>query len=159
MDQAPQASGVEDCVGRGSGRMSRRLTFAITALVCVLLPYLVAWALLESPLMDRIEEPPNALATPNPQKAPFPFVTQTQEIMMYTNPRLALFAARWTWIVYTASLLWALATWSLSSIAARGRPAQRVCRCQGWIAASLIVGAFLAWPWLAVLLCARWLGP
>src|SRR5438132_9681155 len=65
------------------------------ALLCLILPCALTWIVLESPLTRVLEAPPDSVQTPNPQKAPYPFVTQTQEIMMWTNPRLAIFAHRW----------------------------------------------------------------
>jgi len=126
----------------------------LLALLCALFPSLLAWAVFESPWMS-FDEPTSMVATPNPQKAPYPFVTQTQERMVYASPRLAIFAERWKWVVYSLAVLWALAAPRLYA----GRFATPGWRSLALISASLLLGCGLGWPWLAVLCCAHCFGP
>lgn len=130
---------------------------AIGALICVVMPCVLTWTILESPLMAREEDQTDSIRTPNPQKAPW--VSQTQELMMWTNPRLALFAYYWCYVVYLSAALWALAAPWLFKPRSNAGPVLRLLQKAGQIPTSLIVGAILAWPWLAVILIPSWLGP
>ena len=132
----------------------------LAALLGVMLPCLLAWAFLEAPtFMGRPQEPESSVKTPNPAKAPFPFVTRTQEIMVFTNIRLAIFAQQWSYLVYGAFILWPMLAPPLFSRGNYEPTGGRPRRGRALFSVSLLIGMILAWPWLAVIFIPSWLGP
>jgi hypothetical protein len=143
----------------GSIRPARTWQRVLVALTGIVLPCALAWLFLEAPYLWPRPEPEGSIKTPNPQRAPWYFVSGTQTTMMLVNPRLAIFAARWTYVVYLSWIVWPVAgplLFPTRPIASQhGRRLPRM----GLFAASLLAGAFLAWPWLAAIFIPSWLGP
>ncbi len=124
----------------GPKRSYRSIAAAcVTSLVVmffVLLPSVTLWGLLESPLF-RLEEPPSSVHTPNPAKSPF--VSQGQELMVYTSPRLASWAQLWSYFLGLVAIVVGLTA------------PQVVSRYDFLIPASLLLGVAMAWPWLTAI--------
>ncbi|MFN0018118.1 MAG: hypothetical protein ACKVP0_07665 [Pirellulaceae bacterium] len=84
-----------------------------------------------------LEEPANAVRTPNPAKAPW--VKPGDEFMTSVSPRLAHFAHRWKYLPLLVAVISALA---LPLV---------VTRWKALVPASLAIGTVMAWPWLMIL--------
>jgi len=143
----------------GSSRPARSWQRVLVAFVGIVLPCALAWLFLEVCYFWPRPEPEGSIKTPNPERAPWYFVSGTQVMLLLVNPRLAIFAARWTYVVYLSWMVWPVAGPLLFPNRPRadqhGRPLPRI----GLLAASLLVGTFLAWPWLAAIFIPSWLGP
>jgi hypothetical protein len=135
----------------------------VTAMIFGAMPCVTTWAYLELiPLLlpePTETETGNALKTPNPEKAPWYFVSHTQEFMMWTNPRLAIVALRWSYIVYAAVPLWGFAAPRFLRRDKGDVTPRRHTKPIGLIPASILVGLFLAWPWLFAIFFRNWLHP
>src|SRR5688572_6652704 len=100
---------------------------ALVAALLAVLPCVVSWAYLEFGT-GLIEEAKGSVKTPNPQKAPW--YSHTQEIMLLTNPRLAIFSHRWTKVVYVSVVIWGMVAPAV--FCSRGNRNEHR-RCLSWI--------------------------
>lgn len=127
----------------------------IVAMIFAAMPCLITWAYLElSPLVspEPMEvEAGNPLKTPNPEKAPWYFVSHTQSFMMWTDPRLAIAAGRWSYLVYAAVPLWGFAAPRLLRCDKGDDNPGRQTKSKRLIPVSILLGLFLAWPWLVAI--------
>ena len=154
--QNPYASPETPAAAHLPGLTWRR---AFTALVGVILPCALVWGYMDASYLWPAAEPENSVKTPNPEKAPWYFVSGTENWMAFVNPRLAFFAHWWTYLVYGAVVLWPFAGPFIFPRKAEAATAARHAPRVGLFAASLLLGAFLAWPWLAALFVPGLFGP
>ncbi len=114
---------------------------SLVVLACVLLPATLSRGLIEIAGIQMaaypLEEPEDAVRTPNPAMAPW--VRPGDTFMTYFNPRLAHFAHRWKYLPLLVAVLSALA---LPLV---------VARWKALVPASLAIGMVMAWPWLMIL--------
>lgn len=147
-------------VGTQSPTYSRWRRIFVAALLASL-PCLATWTFLEFGgdivSASSAVEPDNAVKTPNPRPAPRGFVGNTQLIMVWVNPRLAAFAGRWTYFVYSCVPIWGFVAPEIFRVRRHGGAISRCISRIGLVTPSLVLGVMLAWPWLAVILFGRWL--
>ena len=118
-----------------------RLFRSLIVFACVLLPATLSRGLLEivgiQMAASPLEEPEDAVRTPNPAKAPW--VRPGDAFMTYFNPRLAHFAYRWKYFPLIVAVMSALVL------------PRVVARWKALVPASLAIGILMAWPWLMIL--------
>jgi hypothetical protein len=143
------------------GTRARTWRNALVALVGVALPCVLIWVFMEVWFLVSLLPGQHAHSgtTPNPQPAPWYFVSGVEALMVMVNIRLAIFAARWAYIVYLSWIVWPLIGPPLFLRRNDSSTSGRTWSSKRLFVASLLIGTFLSWPWLIVMLAPNWLGP
>jgi len=79
--------------------------------------------------------------------------------MLLTNPRLAIFSHRWTKVVYVSVVIWGMVAPAVFRSRGNRNEHRRRLSWIGLMPASLLIGTFLAWPWLIAIFFGDWLHP
>ena len=127
---------------------------AAIAIACANLPFALAWGILEWSAVNAVATE-SAAQTPNPEKSPF--INRVQEWMTYIDPRLANVAHHWNRVHWVGSVIWGLAAAALFGALTSSRLTFGAPHIIALVGASIFVGLFLAWPWIAVIAVGLWL--